>query len=123
MHLVDIDDLLDRLILTNDHSPETHFQGGALRLIRPVLAGSNGTFRAVPILSAAFSLREAVSSLSPQFLRQPKCHFFRMLLNQQRDSFGAIYLFGLDGRTSTLLIKVLSGILNKVLTISAISSE
>src|ERR1700684_1175315 len=27
MHLVDIDDLLDRLILTDDHPPEPRFQG------------------------------------------------------------------------------------------------
>jgi hypothetical protein len=45
-----------------------------------------------------------------------------MLLNPLR-FFAAVYLFGLDGRTSTLLIKVLSGMRSKVRTISAMSSD
>ena len=62
MHLIDVDDLLDRLILPDDHPPEVGLQGLASR---PVFAGSNGMFSRT-ILSAAFlELLGAAAFLAP----------------------------------------------------------
>jgi hypothetical protein len=89
---------------------------------RPVLAGSNGTFSRT-ILSAAFLLEAPVLLSAPlhKFSGNPSA------ISLDAPKLVAIltagYLFGLDGLTSTLLIKVLSGIFINVRTISAISSE
>ena len=108
VHLVDVDDLLDRLILTDDKSLQTGFEAFGI---------FSGSCRIERFLNRDHFHHSLTATT---FCRASKLPIRKMI--NGRVSHRAHYLGGLEGRTSTRLMSVRCGMLRMPMTISAISS-